>query len=206
MLRIRLPYCVMAGMRFAIVALLVAYIFFNTAISSQAASNNELEVATQCSFIIPSDFVPGNESGLFINKNYPMESSSIKYSIYENGKDKVLTNREKKTLAANGSSLSVEDSINLTKDIYQSILAEAYEKAYGMDVGYKVTDFTTKDFDGFPGYKIMAEFNTDSNIMVYQTVYIILSKYKTFTISYQMAEDDECREMFDTSASTINVR
>ena len=73
-------------------------------------------------------------------------------------------------------------------------------------MGYKVTDFTTKDFDGFPGYKIMAEFNTDSNIMVYQTVYIILSKYKTFTISYQMAEDDECREMFDTSASTINVR
>ena len=206
MLRIRLPYCVMAGVRFAIVALLVAYIFLNTAISSQAASNNELEVATQCSFIIPSDFVPGNESGLFINKNYPMESSSIKYSIYENGKDKVLTNREKKTLAANGSSLSVEDSINLTKDIYQSILAEAYEKAYGMDVGYKVTDFTTKDFDGFPGYKIMAEFNTESNIMVYQTVYIILSKYKTFTISYQMAEDDECREMFDTSASTINVR
>ena len=206
MLRIRLPYCGIAGMRFAIVALLVAYIFFNTAISSQAASNNELEVATQCSFIIPSDFVPGNESGLFINKNYPMESSSIKYSIYENGKDKVLTNREKKTLAANGSFLSVEDSINLTKDIYQSILAEAYEKAYGMDVGYKVTDFTTKDFDGFPGYKIMAEFNTESNIMVYQTVYIILSKYKTFTISYQMAEDDECREMFDTSASTINVR
>lgn len=206
MLRIRLPYCVMAGVRFAIVALLVAYIFFNTAISSQAASNNELEVATQCSFIIPSDFVPGNESGLFINKNYPMESSSIKYSIYENGKDKVLTNREKKALAANGSFLSVEDSINLTKDIYQSILAEAYEKAYGMDVGYKVTDFTTKDFDGFPGYKIMAEFNTESNIMVYQTVYIILSKYKTFTISYQMAEDDECREMFDTSASTINVR
>ena len=206
MLRIRLPYCVMAGMRFAIVALLVAYIFFNTAISSQAASNNELEVATQCSFIIPSDFVPGNESGLFINKNYPMESSSIKYSIYENGKDKVLTNREKKALAANGSFLSVEDSINLTKDIYQSILAEAYEKAYGMDVGYKVTDFTTKDFDGFPGYKIMAEFNTESNIMVYQTVYIILSKYKTFTISYQMAEDDDCREMFDASASTINVR
>ncbi|MBQ6407401.1 MAG: hypothetical protein IJJ64_05120 [Butyrivibrio sp.] len=206
MLRIRLPYCVMAGVRFAIVALLVAYIFFNTAISSQAASNNELEVATQCSFIIPSDFVPGNESGLFINKNYPMESSSIKYSIYENGKDKVLTNREKKALAANGSFLSVEDSINLTKDIYQSILAEAYEKAYGMDVGYKVTDFTTKDFDGFPGYKIMAEFNTESNIMVYQTVYIILSKYKTFTISYQMAEDDDCREMFDASASTINVR
>ena len=172
----------------------------------EAATNDDLGVATQCSFVVSPEFLPGTEPGLFINKNYPMESSSIKYSIYENGKDKILTNREKQELLKNGSYLIQEDSVNLTKDIYQTAMAEAYQKAYGNDVGFTVTDFDKKIFDGFPGFKISSEYLHQDNMKVYQTAYIVISKYRTFTITYQRAEDDECQEAFNASAASIRVR
>ena len=63
---------------------------------------DELKSAVDCSFIIPPDFIPGGDTGLFVNRNAPMESSTIKYSCYDNGADKVLTNRQKKAIYIGG--------------------------------------------------------------------------------------------------------
>ena len=180
--------------------------FFMSDVAMAASDGGNLGVATQCSFVIPPEFVPDTEPGLFRNKDFPMESSSIKYSIYENGKDKVLTNREKKALLASGELTLVDESENLTKEIYQDAMSEAYTKEYGQDVGFTVTSFSKKKYDGFPGFRITSEFQPQDEMKVYQTVHIILSKYRTFTITYQRAEDDECVDLFNASAETIHVR
>lgn len=172
----------------------------------KAEGTEELPKAVQCSFIVPQEFIPGSEPGLFVNQNYPMESSSIKYSIYDNGKDKVLTNREKQALLESGEPSIVDESANLTKEIYQKTMESAFRTEFGQDMGYTVTDFDKKIFDGFPGYRIKAEFMASGEAKVYQTAYIILSRYRTFTITYQRAEDDDCQESFEKSAETIRVR
>ena len=172
----------------------------------EASNGGNLAVATQCSFVIPPEFVPDTEPGMFRNKDYPMESSSIKYSIYYNGKDKILTNREKQALLNKGELSLVDDSENLTKEIYQDAMTEAYSQKYGQNVSYVVTSFSKKSFDGFPGFKITAELQPADEMKVYQTAYIILSRYRTFSITYQRAEDDECDELFNISAATIHVR
>ena len=170
-----------------------------------ASSDGDLKTATQCSFIIPPQFVPGDGEGLFRHKDYPMESSSISYNIYYNGKDKVLTNREKQALLQKAEAALVDESENLTKEIYQDLMSEAYSGEYGKNVDFTVTAFSQKSFDGYPGYKIISEFQPEGEMRVHQTVYIILSKYRTFTITFQGAEDDECQELFDQSAATIHV-
>lgn len=190
----------MAALFFAVLAGLL----MSDVVEVRAGGN--LGVATQCSFVIPPEFVPDEEQGLFRNKDYPMESSSIKYSIYYNGKDKVLTNREKQALLSSGELSLVDESENLTKEIYQDTMKGAYAQKYGQDVGYEVTSFSKKSFDGFPGFKITAELQPADEPKVYQTAYIILSRYRTFSITYQRAEDDECEDLFDASAATIHVR
>ena len=187
----------------ALVLAAVAGVLATEAIDSLAA--DDLGTATQCSFIIPPFFVPGEESGLFINDSYPMESSSIKYSFYDNGKDKVLTNREK--LELQNAPYRIEDmSANLTKEIYQETMSEVYNQDYGTDVGCSVSSFDKKTFDGFPGYRIRSDFKVGEEPQIHQDVYIILSKYRTFTITYQRAEDDDCEAIFEESAATIHVR
>ena len=62
------------------------------------AAEEELREASFCSFVIPPQFEPGQEKGLFINTMHPMESSTIRYSVYYNGLDVVLTNKEKQEL------------------------------------------------------------------------------------------------------------
>ncbi|MBO5622110.1 MAG: hypothetical protein J5959_10830, partial [Butyrivibrio sp.] len=59
-------------------------------------AKDELKEARQCTFVVPSDFTLQAETDTFVNKNEPMESSSISYNIYDNGKNITLTNREKK--------------------------------------------------------------------------------------------------------------
>lgn len=180
-----------------------AGIMANMAIEAEAA--NGLDEATQCTFIVPPDFAPGEEAGLFINKSFPMESSSIKFSFYDNGENKVLTNREK--IERENATFVISDmSENLTKEIYQSTMLDAYNQNYGSDVGFTVDSFNKTSFDGFPGYHITSEFQIEEQPRIHQTVYIILSKYRTFTVTYQRAEDDECEDEFKESAATIHVR
>ena len=169
-------------------------------------AKDEPKEARQCTFVIPSDFTPEPESGVFVNKNEPMESSSICYDVYDNGKNLVLTNREKKKNPASIEKAIVDNSGNLTKSEYEKILSESYKKALGQDVNFTVTSFKDITIDGYPGYKIESTFTVSKQQPVYQTVYMILSKYKTFTITYQRAEDDLCEELFETSAATIHVK
>jgi hypothetical protein len=155
--------------------------------------------------MIPPFFVPGEEAGLFINESYPMESSSIKYDYYDKGRDKTLTNREKMELES--APFVIEDmSSNLTKEIYQSTMSSAYNKDYGTDVGFEVGEFDNRTFDGYPGYRIESSFKVGEAPLIHQTVYIVLSKYRTFTITYQRADDDDCEALFEESAATIHVR
>ena len=184
--------------------ILLLSMFSLDTVNAEAAS--DLEEAIQCSFVIPPEFVPGEEKGLFINVNSPMESSTIKYSVYDNGQDRVLTNRERKEMQESGVKIIEDESLNLTKEIYESEMSAAYIKEYGEDVGFTVNTFTNIKVDGYPGYKIETSYQAAEEEMVHQTVYIVLSKYRIFTIAYQRAEDDDCIEAFEASSETIHVR
>ena len=166
----------------------------------------DLKEARFCSFVVPPQFTPSGEKGLFINKEYPMESSSITYSVYYNGQDAVLTNREKAVMAGNGEPKVTDKSTDLTKEIYQETIAAAYNSEYGEDVGYSVSSFDKITVDGHPGYKIEATFQAADQERVYQTVYMLLSKYRTFTITFQRAVDDDCLDAFSECESTIHVQ
>ncbi len=168
-------------------------------------ASDELKTAAQCSFIIPPEFVPGIEPGLFINESYPMESSSIRYGLYSNGKDKTLTNRQKLELQ-NAPYVTEDMSSELTKDIYQKMMSEAYSKDNKDAVDFRVVSFEERSFDGFPGYRIVSDIESGNEPVIHQTVYIVLSKYKTFVITYQRADDDDCESAFEESAATIRVR
>ena len=167
---------------------------------------DDLETAVQCSFTIPAEFVPGNQKGLFVNVNSPMESSTIQYSVYDNGLDKVLTNRERRELEEAGTAAVIDESVNLTKDIYQSRLSAEYNKAYGEEVNFNVSSFTKIRVDGYPGFKIESTYQKSDEEQIHQTVYMIISKYRLFTIAYQRAEDDDCLDAFEASSETIHVR
>ncbi len=168
-------------------------------------AQNNLDVARQCTFVIPSDFEPGTDAGTFVNKSYPMESSSISYNVYSNGDDVVLTNRERLQQGEAIKEAVVDKSGDLTKSKYQELLSDSYNLAYGEDVGFKVESFDNVTIDGYPGYKIVSSYQASGEETVHQTVYMILSRYKTFTITYQRAEDDDCAEQFESSAETIHV-
>lgn len=173
---------------------------------AKAEAAEDLKRAVQCSFVIPSDFRATAEKGVFENVNAPMESSTIRFSYYDNGRDRVLTNREKQELEASGEAEIIDESLNLTEDLYQRALSAAYTKQYGKDVGFKVTSFDKIKVDGYPGYKIRADYQAPDEERIYQTTYIIVSSNRMFTISFQRAEDDDCEELFEESAATIHVR
>lgn len=174
--------------------------------ASKAYARDNLEPASYCSFVIPPDFVPSQEKGLFINQNNPMESSSIKYDFYDNGLDVILTNREKAAIKEAGEEKPVADeSMSLTKEIYQETVAAAYNSQYGQDVGFVVSSFDKITVDGYPGYRIVSSYQAADEEKVHQTVYMLLSKYRTFTISMQRAEDDDCEALFEECASSIHV-
>ena len=174
--------------------------------ASKAYARDNLDPASYCSFVIPPDFVPSKEKGLFINQNNPMESSSIKYDFYDNGLDVILTNREKAAIKEAGEEKPVADeSMSLTKEIYQETVAAAYNSQYGQDVGFVVSSFDKITVDGYPGYRIVSSYQATDEERVHQTVYMLLSKYRTFTISMQRAEDDDCEALFEECASSIHV-
>ena len=168
-------------------------------------AEDDLNEAKWCSFAIPPEFEPGQERGLFIYKNHPMESSTIQYSVYYNGLDVVLTNREKAALADHNEPKVTHESTKLTKEIYEETISAAYNSEYGQDVGYAVSSFDNITIDGYPGYRIEASFTEADQETVYQTVYMLLSKYRTFTITFPRAEDDECQDAFSECQSTIHV-
>ena len=168
-------------------------------------AKNELKEATSCTFVIPPEFVPGNEKGQVINKNYPMESSSVQYSYYDNGLDVPLTNRQKESVNQDEALKVAEEAQNLTKEKYQKTISDAYNSAFGHDVGFEVSSFDKITIDGYPGYKIVTSFKVSDDETVHQTVYMLLSRYRTFTVTYQRASDDDCEVYFDESAATIHV-
>jgi hypothetical protein len=169
-------------------------------------AEEELPEAAWCSFVIPDDFVPGPDRGVFINRNYPMESSTIGYSIYDNGKDVTITNRQRQEESFNvpGNRITDEPTL-LTKEIYEETLSAAYNSKYGQDVGFVVESFDDIKVDGFPGFKIQSSYRAEGEETIHQTVYMLISKDKVFTITYQRAEDDDCSEQFEKSATTIHV-
>lgn len=169
-------------------------------------AREDLKTATSCSFVIPNEFVPGTEKGLFINRNHPMESSSIKYSYYDNEKDKILTNREKAAVLASGEMEIIDESLNLTREIYQETMSAAYDNEYQQKVGFKVEAFEKIKIDGYPGFKIVSSYQPADEEVIHQTVYMLISKYRMFTVTYQRAEDDDCEESFENSAATIHLR
>ncbi len=192
-----------AGLAIAVTAAIIAGILSTNVIDSLA--KDDLKEADWCTFVVPSEFRPSTQPGVFMNKNHPMESSSIKYSIYENGQDIVLTNRQKEEVAINAPAV-VDESSSLTKEIYEETISAAYNSEYSKDVGYSVSSFENINVNGYPGYRICADYQVPDEERIYQTVYMLLSKYKVFTVTYQRAEDDDCEALFEESASSIWVR
>ena len=180
----------------------LALLNINTA---EVYAEDDLKEAGFCSFVVPPQFTPSGVKGLFINKDHPMESSTIQYSVHYNGLDVVLTNREKAVLAEHNEPKITDKSTDLTKEIYQETISAAYNSEYGENVGYSVSSFDKITVDGYPGYRIEADYQAADQERVYQTVYMILSKYRTFTVTFQRAEDDDCQDVFSECQSTIHV-
>ncbi len=195
-----------AGVCVAVAAAILAGLLCFGAIETFAAE--DLKEGNGCSFVVPKDFMPGKEKGLFVNKNYPMESSIIQYSYYENGLDNPPTNRQKIEMAEKGETLApvADQTKDLTKAIYEETISAAYNSEYGKDVGFKVNTFGNVHIDGYPAYRIEATYQAGDEERIHQTVYMVLSKYKTFVITYQRAEDDDCQELFEQSQKTIHVQ
>ncbi len=185
-------------------ALITAALFALT-LNGTVQARESLDKASYCSFVIPPEFVPGSEKGLFVNRNYPMESSSIKYGVYDNGLDRIFTNREKKGEAIKAAGAITDDSVSLTEDIYKETVSAAYNSEYGHDVGYSISEFTNITVDGFPGYMIKASYQPEGEEVIHQRVIMIISKFRTFTVTMQRAEDDDCEAYFDECASSIHV-
>ena len=178
-------------------------IFVTDALCLELVAGEELKEATGCTFVLNPEFVPAGVKGYYVNKYRPMESSSVSYIVHNNSNDFMLTNREKAQQASGEK--TIDSLAKLDKHKYEALVSAGYKTQYGGDVGYKVESFERIEIDGYPGYKIDAHYEPEGSQAVYQTVYIIRSKYRTFTITYQRAADDECDESFQISASTIRV-
>ncbi len=177
-----------------------------TSLASEEALDPEREgVAYYCSIAVPSAFEPGDEQGVFVNKSYPIESSIIRYNEYYNGKDIVLTNREKKEMEESGVKETISEPEKLTQKVYEDTVSAAYNSRYGQDVGFEVTSFENITMDGFPGFKISSNYQAADEERIYQTVYMIISKYRVFTITFQRAEDDDCDAYFEECAASIRI-
>lgn len=187
----------------AIALLLSVVVVANTNMPVKAESE-ELEKATGCTFVLPDGYVLSeSEENVFVNSNYPLESGIITYSVVTTGSEDTLTNAERAEAAESTETETEDASTELTQEFYQETMAAALNEEYGTDVGYTISEFDNISIDGYPGYFIASTYQGKQTI--HQMVYIVLSRYKTFTITYSRAEDDDTVEAFEASAATIHV-
>lgn len=187
----------------AIALLLSVVVVANTNMPVKAESE-ELEKALGCTFVLPDGYVLSeSEENVFVNSNYPLESGIITYSVVTTGSEDTLTNAERAEAAESTESEAEDASTELTQEFYQETMATALNEEYGTDVGYTISEFDNISIDGYPGYFIASTYQGEQTI--HQMVYIVLSRYKTFTITYSRAEDDDTVEAFEASAATIHV-
>lgn len=187
----------------AIALLLSVVVVANTNIPVKAESE-ELEKALGSTFVLPDGYVLSeSEENVFVNSNYPLESGIITYSVVTTGSEDTLTNAERAEAAESTETEAEDASTELTQEFYQETMATALNEEYGTDVGYTISEFDNISIDGYPGYFIASTYQGEQTI--HQMVYIVLSRYKTFTITYSRAEDDDTVEAFEASAATIHV-
>ena len=170
------------------------------------ASIKDLGKAKSCSFIVPSGFKPTETPGLYVNEHYPLESANILYSVTEIPQDRILTNDE----VARGEKADTSEVEalydELTQDMYQEIQEENYKALYGENVNFTIESFENVTMDGFPGYLIKTSFTPEGAQTIHQTIYIVLSSNRVFTLVYSWANDDYFDEAFAESMATIHVR
>ncbi|MCR5101403.1 MAG: DUF1795 domain-containing protein [Butyrivibrio sp.] len=157
--------------------------------------------ATGCSVIIPDGFVLSDNEGVFLNEHYPLETGIITYTVTETGSGEVLTNSERENMPEE---TEVDSATELTQEFYLETMQAAMNEKYGTDVGYQILEFDNIKIDEYPGYFIDASYQKDEQT-IHQMIYIIISKYKTFTIIYSQASDDDFTQVFEESASSIHV-
>ena len=187
----------------AIALLLSVVVVANTNMPVKAESE-ELEKALGCTFVLPDGYVLSeSEENVFVNSNYPLESGIITYSVVTTGSEDTLTNAERAEAAESTETEAEDASTELTQEFYQETMAAALNEEYGTDVGYTISEFNNISIDGYPGYFIASTYQGEQTI--HQMVYIVLSRYKTFTITYSRAEDDDTVAAFEASAATIHV-
>ncbi len=185
--------------------LMLATITGSTQLPEEGDNTEEERIAWACTMSIPPIFKPGSEVGVFVNNSYPMESSIIRYDVYYDGQDEPVTNREKLERGDEPLPDTISGTRNLTKEIYQETMSAAYNEEYGEDVGFSVSSFEDIVIDDCPGFKIVSEYKAADEEKIHQTVYLLVSKYRVFTITFQRAEDDDCESYFEEVASTIRV-
>ena len=93
----------------------------------------------------------------------------------------------------------------LSKESYEKMMAQQYAMVYGTAVSYQVSSFENITVDGFPGYRIEASWK-DASQNIDQTVIMILSADKTYTITWSQAEDDLHTEDFAESQASVHVQ
>ncbi len=85
-------------------------------------------------------------------------------------------------------------------------MAAAYDNEYQQKVGFEVESFEKIKVDGYPGFKIVSSYQSADEEVIHQTVYMLISKYRMFTVTYQRAEDDDCEDAFEESAGTLSIK
>ena len=175
------------------------------ALDSSPSNMKNLPESLSCSFVVPEDFHPGDEPGLYVNEFYPLESANITYSVSEIPQDKVLTNAQK-AAGESADAANVEFRYDqLTGEMYESIQKGNYEALYGSNIGFTLESFENKDFDGFPGYLIRSSFTPEGSQTIHQVSAIVLSANKIYTIVYSRAEDDDFQVFIEQSIESIHV-
>ncbi len=170
------------------------------------ARQNVLPSAKSCTFILPEDYQSSSEAGMFVNSHYPLDASNITFqetALHEETEG--MTNAEK-AASTTGATVQAGDNMQeLSKESYEKMMAQQYAMVYGTAVSYQVSSFENITVDGFPGYRIEASWK-DASQNIDQTVIMILSADKTYTITWSQAEDDLHTEDFAESQASVHVQ
>lgn len=168
------------------------------------AKAETLKDASFCTVVIPQGYHCESEPGIFISDHNPLDASNITYTVTQ-VQDETLgkTNAEKADEKEKTES-DIADSRLLTKETFQRQMKASSKNAYGEKAEYKVTAFTEITVDAYPGYRIEGICQIGSQ-QIQQTVYLLMAKNKTFTITYSQSPDDGHEEDFAKSQATIAV-
>lgn len=134
-------------------------------------------------FDVPEGFMryEGRED-FYTTKRYPIDASNIQYMA-----------------------LDVDYTLQMMDESeFEAIMEEVFQKAYDEYIDIEVLEYKEITIDGIPGFRIMASYSLEGEEFT-QLMYVINGS-KTYLIIYTQTQDYDRMEVFEESATTIQVR